>query len=60
METFPRFSYVLEDLDVDAAVYLVGGESYGYGRDCDGEKIEFGILEPEWILDNTSYILWKY
>ena len=43
VETFPRFSYVLEDLDVDAAVYLVGGESYGYGRDCDGEKIEFGI-----------------
>lgn len=60
METFPRFSYVLEDLDVDAAVYLVGGESYGYGRDRDGEKIEFGIFDPEWILDNTSYILWKY
>ena len=32
-ETFPRFSYVLEDLNVDAAIYLVGGDSYAYGRD---------------------------
>ena len=45
-----RFSYVLEDLDVDAAVYFVGGESYGYGRDCDGEKIEFGISVPAALL----------
>lgn len=59
-ETFPRFSYVLEDLNVDAAIYLVGGDSYAYGRDRDGDKIASGIFDPDVIMDNTSYILWKY
>ena len=59
-ETFPRFSYVLEDLNVDAAIYLVGGDSYAYGRDRDGNRIESGIFDPDVIMDNTSYILWKY
>ena len=45
-ETFPRFSYVLEDLNVDAAIYLVGGDSYAYGRDRDGDKIASGIFDP--------------
>ena len=59
-ETFPRFSYVLEDLNVDAAIYLVGGDSYAYGRDRDGDRIASGIFDPDVIMDNTSYILWKY
>ena len=59
-ETFPRFSYVLEDLQVDAAIYLVGGESYGFARDRDGRKTEFGTFDPDVIFDNTSYILWKF
>lgn len=59
-ETFPRFSYVLEDLQVDAAIYLVGGESYGFARDRDGRKTEFGIFDPDVIFDNTSFILWKF
>lgn len=59
-ETFPRFSYVLEDLNVDAAIYLVGGDSYAYGRDRDGDKIASGIFDPDAIMDNTSYILWIY
>ena len=59
-ETFPRFSYLLEDLQVDAAIYLVGGESYGFARDRDGRKTEFGIFDPDVIFDNTSFILWKF
>lgn len=58
-ETFPRFSHVLEDMGVEAAIYLVGGDSYGYARDMEGFKTEFGIYEPSVIFDNTSYLVWR-
>lgn len=36
------------------------GDSYAYGRDRDGDRIESGNFDPDVIMDNTSYILWKY
>lgn len=57
-ESFHDFSQALVDLGVDNAIYLVGGTSYGFWRDKDGQRTEFNEQRiPKY--DNESYILWR-
>ena len=56
--TFHDFSQSLVDLGVSNAIYLVGGNEYGFAIDSDGKKIEFGRL-PKNLRPNTNYIVWR-
>lgn len=52
------FSQLLVDIGVSNAIYLVGSTAYGFARDADGRKTEFGTpcaSEPE----NVNYIVWR-
>lgn len=55
--TFHEFSQALVDLGVSNAIYLVGSTAYGFARDKDGKKIEFGkrVSSPA---PNTNYLVW--
>lgn len=56
--TFHNFSQALADLGVTNAIYLVGGTSYGFARDAEGNRIEFGerVENPS---PNANYIVWR-
>ena len=58
-ESFHDFAQALVDLDVDNAIYLVGGEySKGWYRDESGEFIDFSKARRDrYIYEN--YIVWK-
>ncbi|MCM1449870.1 MAG: hypothetical protein NC082_05980 [Clostridiales bacterium] len=56
--SFHDFSQSLVDLGVDNAIYLVGGEEYGFAIDSEGRKIEIGRLQQN-IPPNTNYIVWR-
>lgn len=53
------FAYALEEFKVDNAVTLVGSTSYGFAVKENGEKIEFGEINPEWVLSSSSYLIWR-
>ena len=58
IESFHDFAQALVDLGVDNAIYLVGGESYGWATDADGQRHEFGNPTPpkkKW--KNISYLV---
>lgn len=46
-ESFHDFSQALVDLGVDNAIYLVGGNAYGWATDADGQRHEFGDPNPK-------------
>lgn len=53
------FAQMLADLDVNYALYLIGGKgAFGWAFDADGEREQFGNedMRPEYR--NESYILW--
>lgn len=56
--TFDRFSRCLLDMGVSNAIYLVGSTAYGFARDSDGNKIEFGTYNNN-PGANVNYIYWK-
>lgn len=62
-ESFHDFAQALVDLGVDQAIYLVGGDAYGWAFDEHGVRHEFGddgyytgrrLMPP-----NISYIVWR-
>ena len=59
-ESFHDFSQALVDLGVDYAIYMVGGESYGWITDVEGQRHEFGNPAPpkkKW--KNISYLVMR-
>lgn len=59
-ESFHDFAQALADLGVDNAIYLVGGESYGWATDAEGVRHEFGNpVPPKKKWKNISYLLMK-
>lgn len=59
-ESFHDFAQALADLGVDNAIYMVGGESYGWATDAEGQRLEFGNPAPpkkKW--KNISYLVMK-
>ena len=58
--TVNDFAQLLADLDVNVALYLVGGKgAFGWAFDADGGREQFGNedMRPEY--HNESYILWQ-
>ncbi len=58
IESFHDFSQSLIDIGVSDAVYLVGGNAYGWYCDKDHIRQEFGKEQPD-IPENISYITWR-
>lgn len=62
-ESFHDFAQALVDLGVDQAIYLVGGDAYGWAFDEKGERHEFGddcyYTGRKRIPTNISYIVWR-
>lgn len=62
-ESFHDFAQALVDLGVDHAVYLVGGNAYGWAVDQAGTRHEFGddnyYTGRRRMPRNTSYIVWR-
>lgn len=62
-ESFHDFAQALVDLGVDQAIYLVGGDAYGWAFDENGERHEFGddcyYTGRKRIPTNISYIVWR-
>lgn len=56
-ESFHDFSQALIDIGVSDAIYLVGGDAYGWYY-SKGSRQEFGKELPD-IPDNISYIIWQ-
>ena len=57
-ESFHDFSRALIDIGVSNAIYLVGGDAFGWYHDSEFVRREFGIELPD-IPDNISYIIWR-
>lgn len=57
-ESFHDFSQALIDLGVSDAIYLVGGDAYGWFRNKELIIEEFGKQLPD-IPENISYIIWR-
>lgn len=59
-ESLHDFAQALVDMGVDQAIYLVGGNAYGWATDAGGLRHEFGNPEPpqkKW--DNISYLVMR-
>lgn len=57
-ESFHDFAQALVDLGCNNAIYLIGGESYGFFRDYDGKCTEFhNRRNQKYRFEN--FILWK-
>lgn len=56
--TFHDFSQALADLGVSNAIYLVGSSAYGFAKDAEGHRIEFGQAASD-SPENTNYIVWE-
>jgi len=57
-ESFHDFSQALIDIGVSDAIYLVGGDAYGWFRNESHQLKEFGKRLEE-IPENISYIIWR-
>lgn len=57
-ESFHDFSQALIDIGVSDAIYLVGGKAYGWYRDKEHVRQEYGEKLPE-TPETISYIVWK-
>lgn len=57
-ESFHDFSQALIDIGVSDAIYLVGGDAFGWFRDKEAVLQEFGKQLPH-IPENISYIIWR-
>lgn len=56
--SFHDFSQTLVDLGVTNAIYLIGSTAYGFAKDANGAKIEFGIRRQMPEDTNFNYIVW--
>lgn len=57
-ESFYDFSNALIDIGISDAIYLVGGNAYGWYYNKDYVRHEFGEEQPD-IPENISYIIWR-
>ncbi|MDR2920115.1 MAG: phosphodiester glycosidase family protein [Tannerella sp.] len=57
-ESFYDFSNALIDIGISDAIYLVGGNAYGWYYNKDYVRHEFGEIQPD-IPENISYIIWR-
>ena len=57
-ESFHDFSQALIDIGVSDAIYLVGGDAYGWYYNKEHIRNEFGEEQPD-LPENISYIIWK-
>ncbi len=57
-ESFHDFSQALIDIGISDAIYLVGGDAYGWYRNNELVLQEFG-KQLEVIPENISYIIWR-
>lgn len=56
--TFHDFAQALVDYGVDNAIYLVGGDAFGFYRSEDGQRHDFG--DPSRNEDpNITYMVWR-
>ena len=54
--TLNEFAETLIELGATNAIYLVGSTSYGFARDCNGDRIIFGN-QKEHPFQNSNYIM---
>lgn len=57
-ESFHDFSQALVDIGISDAIYLVGGNAYGWYYNKEHIRKEFGEERSDWP-GNISYIIWK-
>lgn len=57
-ESFHDFSQALIDIGVTDAIYLVGGDAYGWYYDNENTRHEFGENQTD-LPENISYIIWQ-
>jgi len=57
-ESFHDFSQALIDIGVSDAIYLVGGDAYGWYYNKESIRNEFGEEKSD-LPENISYIIWK-
>lgn len=57
-ESFHDFSQALIDIDVSDAIYLVGGDAYGWYYSKEHVRNDFGVEQSD-LPENISYIVWK-
>lgn len=58
MISFHDFAQALVDYGVDNAIYLVGGDAFGFYRSEDGQRHDFG--DPSRNEDpNITYMVWR-
>lgn len=57
-ESFHDFSQALIDIGVSNAIYLVGGDAYGWYYNKERIRQEFGVEKPD-LPSNISYIIWQ-
>ncbi|MBO4488189.1 MAG: hypothetical protein J5741_00850 [Bacteroidales bacterium] len=58
-ESFHDFAQALEDLGVQEAIYLVGGQSFGFCRLADDSLSVWGAFEGQQNNEYTNFILWR-
>lgn len=58
IESFHDFSQSLIDIGVSDAIYLVGGNAYGWYSDKESVRQEFGEEQTD-TPENISYIVWR-
>jgi len=58
IESFHDFSQALIDIGVSDAIYLVGGDAYGWYRNEELVLQEFGKEKTDFP-ENTSFIVWQ-
>jgi hypothetical protein len=58
IESFHDFSQALIDIGVSDAIYLVGGDAYGWYYTKELVRQEFGKEKPDFP-ENTSFIVWR-
>lgn len=56
--TFSEFSELLTDIGVRNAIYLCGGDSFGFYNDNEGRRKLIGNTK-ESISENISFIIWR-
>ena len=57
-ESFHDFTQALIDFGINNAIYLVGGNAFGWCYDQHGNRIVFGV-EQNSLPPQTSYIIWR-
>ncbi|MBD8348797.1 phosphodiester glycosidase family protein [Dysgonomonas sp. HGC4] len=57
-ESFYDFAQSLVDIGVTDAIYLVGGNAYGWYQDIDGKQNVFGSTDSD-IIKSPNYIVFK-